>query len=84
MAPGAAVQDVLLKQAEKRFHGRVIAGSTDPVHGSDEVVTAQRTHDLPASKLAAPIGVNDAAGDFTAARRRSGSRRRPGGTSSGR
>ena len=36
--PGAAVEDVLLQQAEEALHRRVVAARRDPAHGSDKAV----------------------------------------------
>ena len=49
--PAAAVQDVLLQQAEEGLHGRVVTGSPDAAHRSDHVVSAQGVDELSATKL---------------------------------
>ena len=49
--PAAAVQDVLLQQAEEALHGGVVAGRPDATHRADHVVMAQGVDELPAAKL---------------------------------
>ena len=64
--PAAAVQHVLLQQAEEALHGRVIAGRADAAHGADHVVATQGVDELSASKLAAAVAVQNATGHLTA------------------
>src|SRR5690554_1989758 len=65
--PAAAVEDVLLEQCKERFHGGVVAGGADLAHGADHPMPGQDPVDLPGAKLAAPVGVKDAASHVTAA-----------------
>lgn len=55
-----AVQGVLLRQREERFHGGIIVGRTDPAHGANHVVLVQCMRELAGTKLAAPVAVDDA------------------------
>ena len=60
--PAAGVEHVLLQQREERFHGGVVRRGADVAHRSDHAMTGQVAVDLPCAKLAAPVGVKDAAG----------------------
>jgi len=66
-APRAPVQDVLLKQGEEGFHRRVVTGSADASHRSDQAVAVKSAGETAAAKLASPIASNHAAGDLAAA-----------------
>src|SRR5581483_1591578 len=61
------VEDVALQESEERLHGGVVAGGADLAHRADHAVTGQSAMHLPRSKLAASVGVKDAAGDVTTA-----------------
>jgi hypothetical protein len=47
VAQASAVEDVLLQQREETLHGRVVAGRTDPAHGTDQAMTCDNGHELP-------------------------------------
>src|SRR5690606_36927185 len=57
--PGMPVEDVLLQQAEERFHRGVITACTDSPHGSVQLVLLQRLTEFPGPELATPVAVND-------------------------
>ena len=50
--PGASVEDVLLQQAEERFHSGVVARGANSAHGPDHAVTGQGTNRFPGAKMA--------------------------------
>ena len=62
---GLSVEDVLLQEAEEALHGAVVAGGADATHQSDQAMTVQCLDVFPAPKRAAPVGMQDAAGDIT-------------------
>jgi hypothetical protein len=64
--PAAPVQDVALQQREERFHGGVVAGGTDLAHGADHAMPGECPVHLPGAELAAPVRMQDAAGDVAA------------------
>jgi hypothetical protein len=62
-SPAPPVEDVFLEQCKEGLHGGVVARRADLAHGADHVMAHERTMDLACAKLAAAIGVQDAAGD---------------------
>ena len=64
--PARAVKDGLLQQREEALHGGVVPGGPDAAHGADHVVATQGENEFPASKLTAPVAMDDAAGDIAA------------------
>src|SRR5438270_9389160 len=64
--PGPSVEDVVLQQAEERFHGCVVAGGTDATHRADHLVAVEGGDEFSAAELGSAVGVRHAAGQVTA------------------
>src|SRR5699024_1175300 len=64
--PPATVENVLLHQSEKRFHGSVIARCADSSHRPDDAVTGQNPSEFLRPELAAAVAVRHASSHVTA------------------
>jgi len=63
-ALGAAVEDVLLQQAEEAFPGGVVATGGDLTHRSDQAMVGQGRQEVPAAKLRPAVRVRHTVGDI--------------------
>jgi hypothetical protein len=57
--PPLPVEDVLLQEAEERFHRGVVGAGTDPAHRAVQAVLAQGANEGVRAELTASVGVHD-------------------------
>lgn len=54
----AAIQHVLLQEAEERLRGHIATGYTNPAHGPEQPKAVEGVGEFPRAELTAPVAVH--------------------------